>query len=61
MAAATERPEAVRAEAAAGAPEVIAGEVDVLPAERRDMGEQGIGNGLAAVAQAVQGAAEVDG
>ena len=60
MAAAAERPEAVRAEDAAGTPEVVAGEVDVLPAERRDMGEQGVGNDLAAAAQGVQGAAEVD-
>ena len=49
--AAAERPEAVRAQARALAPEVVAGEVDVLPAERGEVGEQHDRNRLAAVAQ----------
>ena len=33
----------------------------MLPAERRDVGEQGVGNDLAAAAQGVHRTAEIDG
>jgi hypothetical protein len=56
LATAAQRPKAIRAEWFAGAPEVIAGEIHVLPAERCDMGEQRVGNLAAAAAQGVEGA-----
>src|SRR5215210_1904018 len=56
-----QRPEPVRAKVGVGAPEVIAGEVDVLPAERREVGEQGIWHRLAAAAQGILRATEIDG
>ena len=55
-----ERPEPVRADAGVGAPEIVAGEVDVLPAERGEMGQQRVGYHLAAAAQDVECAAEID-
>src|SRR5215218_211259 len=60
LVAAAERPETIQAEDAAGAPEVVAGEVDVLPAERRDVCEQRVGYLLATAAQDIERAAEVD-
>src|SRR3954469_19508771 len=56
-----QRPEPVRAKVGVGAPEVIAGEVDVLPAERREVSEQRIRHRLATTIQGVQRAAEIDG
>jgi hypothetical protein len=55
------RPEPVWVETGLGTPEIVTGEVDVLPAERCDMGEQGIWHGLAAVAQGIQRATEIEG
>ena len=42
-------------------PDVIAVEGDMLPAERRGMGEKLVGNVFAARAQLIDGAAEIDG
>lgn len=39
---------------------MVAGEVDVLPAERRDVGQQGVGDVFTVAAQPVDRAAEVD-
>lgn len=60
MTAAAEWPEAVRAEAHALPPKVVTGEVNVLPAKRGEVGEQRVRHRLAAVAQCVECAAEVD-
>src|SRR3954453_12263065 len=56
-----QRPEPVQAKVGVGAPEVIAGEVDVLPAERREVSEQRIWHRLATTMQGVQRAVEIDG
>ena len=53
MAAAVEQPQTIRTEAAACALK-IAGEVGVLPAERRDRDEQRIRRSLAAAAQGIK-------
>ena len=55
------RPEPVWAKVGVGAPEVIAGEVDVLSAERGDMGEQRIRHRLAAATRGVQRPDQIDG
>jgi len=55
----TKPPKTVRAEACVGIPEVIAGQVDVLPADRREMGEQRIRNRLALPAQKIKRPAEI--
>jgi hypothetical protein len=52
-------PEAVRTEARIRVPEIIAGEIDVLPAERGEVGEERFGHHLAAVAQRVERAVQV--
>ncbi len=51
--------EAIGCECVAGIPEIVAGQIDVLPAERSDVGEQFVGHDLAASSQGVQGAAEI--
>src|SRR3954454_13404751 len=56
-----QRPEPVWAKVRFGAPQVITGEVDVLPAERREMGEQRIRHRLATTMQGVLRTAEIDG
>jgi len=57
--------EAERPEPFAGlvdfSPEVVAGEADMLPAQRRDMGEQFVGYVDAAAAQVPDGLVEIDG
>lgn len=53
--------EPVRSEIGAGVPEVISGEVDVLPPQRGEVGEQGVRNQIAAAAGGVQCPAEIDG
>src|SRR3712207_512039 len=58
---AAQGPQSVGTDAVVPAPEVVAGEVDVLPAERRDMGEQRAGDDLPPTAQDLQRAGEVDG
>ena len=55
----TKQPKTVRAEAGVGIPEVIAGQVDVLPADRREMGEQRIRNRLALPAKKIKRPAEI--
>ena len=55
------RPESVRAEAGIGAPEIVAGQVDVLPAERREMGEQFVRHQVPTATNSVEGTAEIDG
>jgi len=55
----TKQPKPIRAEACVGIPEVIAGQVDVLPADRREMGEQRIRNRLALPAQNIEHPAEI--
>ena len=53
------QPKTVRAEACVGIPEVIAGQIDVLPPDRREMGEQRIRNRLALPAQKIKRPAEI--
>ena len=55
-----ERPEALW-EVRCGIPGIDAGEIDVLPAERGDMFEQGIGDISSALAQMGDRTAEIDG
>jgi hypothetical protein len=55
-----EATEAVGTEAAVGIPEIIAGEVDVLPSDRGKVGKQGIRNDLAAKVQVIAGTPEMD-
>ncbi len=54
-------PEPGWAEAGVRAPEIVAREVEVLPAERGEVGEQRIGDQVAATARGIEGAAEIDG
>src|SRR3954453_23634967 len=56
-----QRPEPVWAKVGVGAPEVIAREVDMLPAERREVDEQRIRHRVATAMQGVQCAAEING
>ena len=42
-------------------PEVVAGQADVVPAERRDVSQEIVGNGGARASQMVRGAPEIDG
>ena len=53
------QPKPVWGEACVGIPEVIAGQVDVLPADRRKMGEQRIRNRLALPTQNIERPAEI--
>src|SRR4051812_8069521 len=56
-----QRPEPVWAKVGVGAPEVIAREVDMLPAERREVDEQRIRHRVATAMQGVQCAPEITG
>src|SRR5215203_509274 len=58
---AAQRPEAVRRESGVDAPEIVAGQVDVLPAERGDVSQQSVRNDLATAAQGVESPLEIDG
>jgi hypothetical protein len=53
-------PEPVRVKASIGAPKVVACEVDVLSAERSEVGEQFTRHNIATAAHNVEGAAEID-
>jgi hypothetical protein len=55
-----ERPESVLGETVIGAPEIVASQVDVLPAERGEVGEQFIWHHVATVANNVDGTPEID-
>src|SRR3954454_20154627 len=59
--AAPESPETVGVEFAVAGPEVIAGEIDVAPAQGREMGEDGLRHWDTVPTERVQGAAEIDG
>src|SRR4051812_42459503 len=59
--AAPESPETVVVEFAVAGPEVIAGEIDVAPAQGREMGEGGLRHWDTVPTERVQGAAEIDG
>ena len=53
--------ESRRDRSAVGIPEIIAGEVVVLPADRSKVGEQGIRDDLAAKVQVIAGMPDIDG
>jgi hypothetical protein len=53
--------ESRRDRSAVGIPEIIAGEVVVLPADRSKVGEQGIRDDLAAKMQVIAGTPDIDG
>lgn len=57
----TQRPESVGGGYAVGIPEIVAGEVDVLPAEWCKMGQQGVWHHLATAADGAERAPEVNG
>src|SRR3954468_18319162 len=56
-----QRPEPVWAKVGVGAPEVIAREVDMLPAERREVDEQRIRRRVATATRGVQRPDQIDG
>src|SRR5215469_2781368 len=53
--------EAVRSKAGVGIPKIIAGEVDMLPADWSEVGKQHVGNDFAACAQVVERTAKIHG
>lgn len=53
-------PELARADLGIAAPEVIAGQVDVLPAERRQVLQQAVIDGLTVATQGVRGPLQID-
>jgi len=55
-----QRPELARADLGAAAPEVIAGQIDVLPAQRRQVLQQRLIDGMAVTAQRMRRTLQVD-
>jgi hypothetical protein len=53
--------ESIRSEAGIGIPQIIAGEVDVLPADRSEVGKQRVRDNFAAAAQLIERTAEIHG
>lgn len=57
--ASAEGSEFIRSEAGFGIPQIIAGEIDVLPADGSKVGQQRVRNNLAAAAQLIQCTTEI--
>src|SRR5215467_9384042 len=57
--ASAEGAEAIRSEAGVGIPQIIAGEIDVLPADGSKVGKQRVRNNFAAAAQLIQCTTEI--